>query len=66
MQERFFGEKPAEEFYDVATDPDQIDNLIDASEHRARIDAMRAALDAHMLAVNDNGFIPESCARRRL
>lgn len=60
VQQRFFGEKPAEEFYDLAADPDQIANLIDAPEHRSRIDAMRSALDAHMLAVNDNGFIPES------
>lgn len=59
-QERFFREKPAEEFYDLVADPDQIDNLIDAPAHRERVDAMRAALDAHMLAVNDNGFIPES------
>jgi hypothetical protein len=41
-------------------DPDQIHNLIDASEHRGRIVKLRAALDAHMLAVNDNEFIPES------
>jgi arylsulfatase A-like enzyme len=61
-QEQFFREKPAEEFYDVAADPDQVRNLIDAPEHRKLIDAMRAALDAHMLAVNDNGFIPESSA----
>jgi hypothetical protein len=60
IQERFFREKPAEELYDVAADPDQIRNLIDAPEHRQRIAKMRAALDAHMLAVNDNGFIPES------
>lgn len=61
-QERFFQEKPAEEFYDVVADPDQINNLIDAPAHRERIAAMRAALDAHMLAINDNGFIPESSA----
>jgi arylsulfatase A-like enzyme len=59
-QERFFQEKPAEEFYDVVADPDQIHNLIDAPAHHERIQAMRAALDAHLLAVNDNGFIPES------
>lgn len=60
IQKKFFGEKPAEEFYDLAADPDEVNNLIGAAEHRARIDAMRAALDAHMIAVNDNGFIPES------
>lgn len=59
IQERFFGEKPAEELYDLHADPDQIQNLIDAPDHRERISAMRAALDAHMLAVTDNGFIPE-------
>lgn len=60
VQERFFQEKPAEEFYDLVADPDQIDNLIDAPAHRERIAAMRAALDAHLLEINDNGFIPES------
>jgi HEAT repeat protein len=60
VQARFFGEKPAEEFYDLKADPDEINDLIGAPEHRERIEAMRAALDAHMLKVNDNGFIPES------
>lgn len=59
VQERFFQEKPAEEFYDLHDDPDQIRNLIGAHEHRERIAAMRAALDAHLLKINDNGFIPE-------
>jgi arylsulfatase A-like enzyme len=60
IQERFFHEKPAEELYDLKSDPDQVRNLINAPEHRGRIDALRAALDAHMIAINDNGFIPES------
>lgn len=59
-QERFFREKPTEELYDVQADPDQIHNLIEVPEHRKRVAHMRAALNAHMLAVNDNGFIPES------
>lgn len=59
VQKRFWHEKPAEEFYDLKSDPDQIVNLIDASAHRRRIAAMRSALDVHMLAINDNGFIPE-------
>jgi len=48
-----------EEFYDLQADPDQVTNLIGAGAHRRRIAAMRKALDAHMIAVNDNGFIPE-------
>jgi hypothetical protein len=60
IQRRFFGEKPAEELYDIETDPDQLENLVGVASHRKRLEAMRAALDAHMVAVNDNGFIPES------
>ncbi|MDX1510267.1 MAG: sulfatase [Nitriliruptorales bacterium] len=59
VQDRFWGEKPAEEFYDLDTDPDEVNNLIDAPEHQDRIVRMRAALDEHMLRINDNGFIPE-------
>jgi arylsulfatase A-like enzyme len=60
VQERFFQEKPSEEFYDLRADPDQIDNLIDAPAHAERVARMRTALDEHLLDVNDNGFIPES------
>jgi arylsulfatase A-like enzyme len=60
IQERFFHEKPAEEFYDLEADPDQVTNLIGAPAQRDRIRAMSAALDVHMIAINDNGFIPES------
>jgi arylsulfatase A-like enzyme len=62
VQERFWGEKPAEELYDLDADPDEIVNLIDDPAHRGRLDELRAALDEHMLAINDNGFIPEGSA----
>lgn len=59
VQSRFFGTKPYEEFYDLTADPDQVRNLIDDAAQRGRIGTMRRALDAHMLQINDNGFIPE-------
>ena len=59
VQARFFGTKPYEEFYDLTADPDQVRNLIDDPGQRVRVGAMRRALDAHMLRINDNGFIPE-------
>lgn len=59
VQARFFGPKPFEEFYDLETDPDQIDNLIAQPAQTARIARFRKALDAHMVAIRDNGFIPE-------
>jgi len=59
VQERFFQPRPFEEFYDLAADPDEIDNRVADPAQAARIARMRTALDQHMLAINDNGFIPE-------
>lgn len=58
-QDRFFQSKPYEEFYDLHIDPDEIHNLIDDPDRERQIEEMRAALDRHMIEINDNGFIPE-------
>ena len=58
VQDQFWHGKPFEEFYDLRNDPDQTVNLI-GQGHDDRIQAMREALDRHMLDINDNGFIPE-------
>ncbi|MBC2653584.1 sulfatase family protein [Novosphingobium aerophilum] len=58
-QSRFFGPKPFEELYDLASDPDQLHNLVAAPAQRQRVAILRQALDRHMLAIVDNGFIPE-------
>lgn len=62
VQDRFWGQKPFEEFYDLEDDPHEVVNLIGSPEHQDRIQRMRDALDEHMLAINDNGFIPEGSA----
>lgn len=59
VQARAFEPRSYEECYDLAVDPDQIDNRIADRALRQRIAAMRRALDAHMLRIGDNGFIPE-------
>lgn len=59
QQSRFFQTKPFEELYDIAADPDQLSNLAEQRGQQARMRSMRAALDAHMLRIRDNGFIPE-------
>lgn len=60
VQSRFFEPKPYEEFYDLETDPHEITNLVEQPGASASVlNAMRQALDEHMLAINDNGFIPE-------
>ena len=57
-QDRFWHDKPFEEFYDLQNDPAQVRNLI-VQGHEDRIRTMGEALDRHMLDINDNGFIPE-------
>ncbi|MDQ4053284.1 MAG: sulfatase-like hydrolase/transferase [Actinomycetota bacterium] len=62
VQSRFWRTKPAEELYDLESDPDETVNLIDRPRHFSKVKAMRRALDEHMLRINDNGFIPEGMA----
>ncbi len=59
VQARFWRPKPAEELYDVDADPHEICNLAGDPRYAPALRRMRAALDRHMLATNDNGFIPE-------
>lgn len=59
IQDRFWGEKPAEELYDLRTDPDEVHDLAADPHHRGHLQRLSRALDEHMLELNDNGFIPE-------
>lgn len=61
-QDLFWGLKPFEELYDLSSDPDQVSNLAGKAAYRAKLDELRRALDDHMLAINDNAFIPEGVA----
>ena len=55
----YFGERPAEEFYDVSKDPAQVHNLIDDPNHAAEVERHRKLLDA-WLAKGDKGEGEES------
>lgn len=59
--ERFWRPKPAEELYDLRSDPDAVENLIHRKDDdlRAVRRRLRRALDEHLIDTNDNGFIPE-------
>jgi arylsulfatase A-like enzyme len=59
--ERYWYERPSEELYDTASDPEEIHNLIDEPSHQERLGRYRALLTEHMIETNDNGFIPEGC-----
>lgn len=56
---QFWGGKPTEELYDMASDPDNVRNLAADPAHRETLTRMRAALKQHTLAIVDNGFLPE-------
>ena len=58
-QEAFFKPKAFEELYDLSADPDEVNNLITSPSAAAAARRLRQALDRHMLAINDNGFLPE-------
>lgn len=58
-QLRFFGTKPHEELYDLVSDPNQMTNLVDSTDQADRLTTLRKVLNRHMLAIRDNGFIPE-------
>jgi arylsulfatase A-like enzyme len=59
VQDRFFQKKPYEELYDLQSDPHEIDNLAGRATGAAMLETMRRVLDAHLIAINDNGFLPE-------
>lgn len=51
--------RPAEEFYDLQTDPWELTNLADSPEHQARIKQMGKQLDAWMQQQGDRGMATE-------
>ena len=59
LTEIYFGERPAEEFYDVSVDPSQINNLIDDPKYADQVARHRKLLDG-WLAKGDAGADEES------
>lgn len=59
VQRGAFEPRRYEEFYDLRSDPDEIDNRIDDTGMSGDIREMRDLLDRQMVEINDNGFIPE-------
>jgi arylsulfatase A-like enzyme len=63
VQARIMAEtRPPEELYDTFADPFEFNNLADDAEHVNILEAMRAELDAWMIATKDLGREPESNA----
>jgi arylsulfatase A-like enzyme len=60
-QSQFWKTKPAEEFYDLQTDPDEVKNLAyrPTAEQRSEMNRMRAEQTSLALRIRDVGFLPE-------
>ena len=58
-QSRFWQRKQAEELYDLKTDPDEVNNLVDLPEHRTVLMRMREALRDWTWQIRDVGFLSE-------
>jgi len=58
-QSIFWGPKPAEELYDVAKDPYEVNNLAADPAHADVLERMRRALRDWILKIRDTGFLPE-------
>lgn len=62
---RFFEPRVSEEFYDTVEDFDNVQNLIDDSQHQKRIAQMKRAMRQKQLELFDSGLLPESMVELR-
>ena len=58
-QSAYWQLKPTEELYDLETDPDEVNNLVDSKEHQAILKELRGALYGWCEEIRDVGFLPE-------
>jgi arylsulfatase A-like enzyme len=58
-QSLFWQKKPAEELYDLESDPDEVVNLANSKEHQAIKNRLAKAQRGLALKIRDLGFLPE-------
>lgn len=58
--------KPAEELYDLNTDPDEVHNLANDPTQHDRLVAMRTAVEDWMSQIHDLGMIPEEQLQKQM
>lgn len=64
-QTYFWETKPAEELYDLETDPHEVNNLARSEDHMEVLEELRAAHREHVMNTRDTGFLPEAEMHRR-
>ncbi len=60
VQSLFWQTKPAEELYDLKTDPDEVKNLAGMEKHQKTLERFRKAHKDHVFRIRDVGFLPEN------
>ena len=65
LQASHWKAKPAEELYDTANDPWEVNNLVDDPAYADALERMREVLSEWTLEIRDSGFIPEADLIRR-
>jgi len=60
VQSQFFERRPAEQLFDIETDPDEVRNLAEDPEYAGVVKRLRARLKERMLAIHDLSVFPES------
>src|SRR5204862_5873378 len=55
-QDIFWNRKPAEELYDLKTDPDEVRNLAMSPEHQQILSRLRQVQRDHAIKIRDVGF----------
>ena len=60
VQSAFWKVKPAEELYDVFSDPHNVNNLAENPSYKAVLERIRKESQQNILRNKDTGFIPES------
>mgnify|MGYP001209804372 CR=1 FL=1 len=58
-QSHFWNLKPAEELYDLTTDPDEVNNLAQSPAHQDKLKELRKAQQDWCRRIRDLGFLPE-------
>ncbi|HAV64365.1 MAG TPA: sulfatase [Verrucomicrobiales bacterium] len=59
-QSRFWQTKPAEELYDLESDPDEVNNLAGSQDHQQILRRLRRAQQKLAEEIRDLGFLPEN------
>ena len=59
-QSAFFEPAPLEELFDLASDPDEVNNLANDPKYRDVLVRMRQANRDHLMRIRDSGFVPEA------